>query len=102
MNPWALDSTFWLALLRSLVVGLTVAGVSLGIGWPLGVRASLTTFPCRRPLLGLLAMPLLFCLALRAVRLDWGVVDWQARGYRVEAGSGSNPARHRSTKAKTP
>jgi iron(III) transport system permease protein len=70
MNPLALDLAFWAALLRSLVVGLAVAGVSLGIGWPLGVRAGLTTFPCRRPLLALLAMPLLLPSFLVAIGLS--------------------------------
>lgn len=70
MNPAALDSTFWQALLRSLVVGLGVAGLSLGIGWPLGVRAGLTAFPCRRPLLVLLAMPLLLPSFLVAIGLS--------------------------------
>jgi ABC-type spermidine/putrescine transport system permease subunit II len=59
MNVAGLDSPFWLALGRSVLVGVMVAAVSFGIGWPLGVRVGLTTFPMRRVLLALLALPLL-------------------------------------------
>jgi ABC-type spermidine/putrescine transport system permease subunit II len=52
-------SPFWLALGRSVLVGIIVAAVSFGIGWPLGVRVGLTTFPIRRLLLALpLFLPL--------------------------------------------
>jgi rhodanese-related sulfurtransferase len=29
----------------------------------------------------------------RAVRLDWGVVDWQSRGFRLEVGNGLSSSR---------
>ncbi|MCI0536319.1 MAG: hypothetical protein L0Z50_13950 [Verrucomicrobiales bacterium] len=70
MSLLGLDSTFWLALGRSVLVGLIVAGVSLAIGWPLGVRIGLTTFPLRRVLLALLALPLLLPSFLVAIGLS--------------------------------
>jgi iron(III) transport system permease protein len=70
MNVAGLDSPFWLALGRSLLVGVMVAAVSFGIGWPLGVRVGLTTFPCRRLLLALLALPLLLPSFLVAIGLS--------------------------------
>lgn len=65
-----LDAAFAAALGRSLLVGFIVAGVSLGIGWPLGVRIGLTTFPMRRLLLALLALPLLLPSFLVAIGLS--------------------------------
>jgi ABC-type Fe3+ transport system permease subunit len=65
-----LDSTFWLALSRSVVVGFVVGLVSLAIGWPVGVRIGLTAFPLRRALLALLALPLLLPSFLLAIGLS--------------------------------
>ena len=70
MTIAALDSPFWLALGRSVLVGVIAAGVSLGIGWPLGVRIGLTSFPLRRVLLALLALPLLLPSFLVAIGLS--------------------------------
>lgn len=70
MNVAGLDSPFWLALGRSVLVGFIVAGVSLAIGWPLGVRIGLTKFPLRRSLLALLALPLLLPSFLVAIGLS--------------------------------
>jgi ABC-type Fe3+ transport system permease subunit len=77
MTIAALDSPFWFALGRSVLVGVIVAGVSLGIGWPLGVRIGLTSFPLRRVLLALLALPLLLPSFLVAIGLS---MLW--RGFR--------------------
>jgi ABC-type Fe3+ transport system permease subunit len=66
----ALDSPFWFALGRSVLAGFIVAGVSLGIGWPLGVRIGLASFPLRRFLLALLALPLLLPSFLVAIGLS--------------------------------
>ena len=59
---------------------------------------------CRGPycVLAVEAVRQLRAHGFRVVRLDWGVVDWQARGFRVEAGSVSDPARFRSAKERTP
>lgn len=65
-----LDSAFWLALGRSVSVCIFAGGVSLAIGWPLGVRIGLTTFPCRRVLLAFLALPLLLPSFLLAIGLS--------------------------------
>ncbi|MCI0541886.1 MAG: hypothetical protein L0Z50_42360 [Verrucomicrobiales bacterium] len=65
-----LDSPFWLALGRSVLVGFIVAGVSLTIGWPLGVRIGMTSFALRRFLLALLALPLLLPSFLVAIGLS--------------------------------
>lgn len=65
-----LDSTFWLALGRSVLVGFSVAGVSLAVGWPLGVRIGLTEFPLRRFVLAVLALPLLLPSFLLAIGLS--------------------------------
>ncbi len=65
-----LDLPFWSALGRSVLAGFIVAGVSLGIGWPLGVRIGLTNFPLRRLLLALLALPLLLPSFLLAIGLS--------------------------------
>ncbi len=62
-----LDKPFWFALARSVAVGGGVVGLSLAIGWPLGVRAGLARFPCRRILLALLALPLLLPSFLVAI-----------------------------------
>jgi iron(III) transport system permease protein len=70
MNFLGLDAAFWEALGRSLLVGGLVAGVSLGLGWPLGVRIGLATFPWCRPLLAMLAMPLLLPTFLVAIGLS--------------------------------
>lgn len=70
MNLAGLDSPFWFALGRSVLVGFAVAGVSLAIGWPLGVRIGLTHFPLRRLLLSLLALPLLLPSFLVAIGLS--------------------------------
>jgi iron(III) transport system permease protein len=70
MTIAGLDSTFWLALGRSVLVGFIVASVSLAIGWPLGVRIGLTSFPLRRLLLALLALPLLLPSFLLAIGLS--------------------------------
>lgn len=71
------DSTFWLALGRSVGVGILVGSASLAIGWPLGVRVGLTTFPLRRVLLALLALPLLLPSFLVAIGLSmlWRGMD---------------------------
>jgi iron(III) transport system permease protein len=65
-----LDHAFAGALGRSLLVAVIVAGVSLGIGWPLGGRLGLTDFPLRRLLLALLALPLLLPTFLVAIGLS--------------------------------
>ena len=65
-----LDASFLSALGRSLLLAATVAGVSLAVGWPLGVRAGLTRFPLRRALLMLLALPLLLPSFLVAIGLS--------------------------------
>ncbi len=70
MTIGALDSPFWFALGRSVVVAVIVAGVSLGIGWPLGVRIGLASFPLHRVLLALLALPLLLPSFLVAIGLS--------------------------------
>ncbi|MBI4505854.1 MAG: hypothetical protein HY691_09990 [Chloroflexi bacterium] len=70
MTVIELDSTFWLALGRSVLVAFFVAGVSLAIGWPLGVRIGLTAFPLRHLLLALLALPLLLPSFLIAIGLS--------------------------------
>lgn len=77
MHFTGLDSPFWLALGRSVLVGVIVAAVSFGIGWPLGVRVGLTTFPVRRLLLALLALPLLLPSFLVAIGLSmlWRGLD---------------------------
>jgi iron(III) transport system permease protein len=67
MTIAGLDSQFWFALGRSVLAGVIVAAVSLGIGWPLGVRIGLTSFPLRRFLLVLLALPLLLPSFLIAI-----------------------------------
>lgn len=70
MNAAGLDTAFLSALGRSLLLAATVAGVSLAVGWPLGVRAGLTRFPLRRALLMLLALPLLLPSFLVAIGLS--------------------------------
>jgi iron(III) transport system permease protein len=70
MTLIGLDSTFWLALGRSAFVGILVSGISLAIGWPLGVRIGLTAFPMRRLLLTMLALPLLLPSFLLAIGLS--------------------------------
>ncbi|MCI0748540.1 MAG: hypothetical protein L0Y58_24290 [Verrucomicrobia subdivision 3 bacterium] len=70
MTIAGLDSPFWFALGRSVLVGFTVAGGSLAIGWPLGVRIGLASFPLRRFLLALLALPLLLPSFLIAIGLS--------------------------------
>jgi iron(III) transport system permease protein len=64
------DLAFWRALARSVVVGAGVAGVSLAVGWPLGVQTALTRFPGRRALLTALALPLLLPSFLVAIGLS--------------------------------
>ncbi len=64
------DAAFAAALGRSLLVGFIVAGVSLAIGLPLGVRIGLTSFSFRRFLLALLALPLLLPSFLVAIGLS--------------------------------
>ena len=73
----ALDASFWTALERSLLAGICVAVVSLGIGWPLGVRIGLSAFPLRRLLLALLALPLLLSSFLIAIGLS---MFWRGLG----------------------
>lgn len=70
MTFGGLDTQFWAALGRSLLVGGGVASVSLALGWPLGVRVALTTFPGRSALLALLALPLLLPSFLVAIGLS--------------------------------
>lgn len=70
MTLAGLDTQFSVALGRSVLVGVIVAGVSLGIGWPLGVRIGLASFPMRRFLLALLALPLLLPSFLVAIGLS--------------------------------
>ena len=70
MTIAGLDLPFWSALGRSVLAGIIVAAVSLGIGWPLGVRIGLTSFPLRRLLLALLALPLLLPSFLVAIGLS--------------------------------
>ncbi len=65
-----LDAAFWRALARSVLVGASVAGVSLAVGWPIGVRAALTRFPGRRALLTALVLPLLLPSFLVAIGLS--------------------------------
>lgn len=65
-----LDAAFWRALARSVLVGASVAGIALVIGWPLGVRVALTRFPGRRALLTALALPLLLPSFLVAISLS--------------------------------
>ena len=65
-----LDTAFLHGLGRSLLLAAAVAGVSLAIGWPLGVRVGLTRFPLRRVLLTLLALPLLLPSFLVAIGLS--------------------------------
>lgn len=72
-----LDASFWTALECSLLAGICVALVSLGIGWPLGVRIGLTDFPLRRLLLALLALPLLLPSFLIAIGLS---MFWRGLG----------------------
>lgn len=67
MSLDGLDAPFWFALGRSMLVGVIVAAVSLGIGWPLGVRIGLTSFPWHRVLLVLLVLPLLLPSFLIAI-----------------------------------
>jgi ABC-type spermidine/putrescine transport system permease subunit II len=67
MTIAGLDSPFWIALGRSLMVGFIVAGVSFAIGLPLGVRIGLASFPLRRVLLALLALPMLLPTFLIAI-----------------------------------
>ena len=70
MTISGLDAPFWIALGRSVLSGICVAVVSLGIGWPLGARIGLTSFPLRRLLLALLALPLLLPSFLVAIGLS--------------------------------
>jgi iron(III) transport system permease protein len=65
-----IDAAFLAALGRSVLTGGAVAAASLALGWPLGVRLGLTTFPCRRVLLALLALPLLLPSFLVALGLS--------------------------------
>jgi iron(III) transport system permease protein len=64
------DAAFAGALERSLLVGVAVTGISLAVGWPLGVRIGLTSFPLRRFLLALFALPLLMPSFLAAIGLS--------------------------------
>lgn len=65
-----LDAAFLSALGRSLLLAAAVAGVSLAVGWPLGVRAGFSHFPLRRALLMVLALPLLLPSFLVAIGLS--------------------------------
>lgn len=58
---------------------------------------------CRGPycVLAIEAVQRLRQNGFRALRLDWGVVDWQAHGFRVEAGSSSDAAQPHSDSART-
>lgn len=77
MTIAGLDASFLIALGRSVLSGICVAAVSLGIGWPLGVRIGLADFPLRRLLLALLALPLLLPSFLVAIGLSmlWRGLD---------------------------
>lgn len=63
----ALDSSFQSALQNSLVVAVAVSILSLLIGLPLGVAAALYSFPARRGLLAVLALPMLVPSVLWAI-----------------------------------
>lgn len=68
--PAPLGAAFAAAAGRSAVVALGVAAVSLSIGLPAGLLAALYDFPARRPLLGLLGIPLLVPSFLWAIGLS--------------------------------
>lgn len=70
MNLLGLDPPFCLALGRSLLVGGIVAGLTLAVGWPLGVRIGLVTFPGRHIGLALLGLPALLPSFLVAIGLS--------------------------------
>lgn len=65
-----LDLPFWIALGRSILTGVAVACVALGVGWPLGTIIGLSRFPLRRTLLAFLATPLLLPSFLAAIGLS--------------------------------
>ena len=65
-----LDSGFWSASFRSLLVAITVIGASMLLGVPTGVLAGLYEFPGRRPLLALIAIPLIVPSFLWAIGLS--------------------------------
>ena len=66
----ALDNSFWTACLRSLAVAIAVVVGALVLGAPTGVLAGLYEFPGRRPLLALLAVPLIVPSFLWAIGLS--------------------------------
>jgi iron(III) transport system permease protein len=66
----SLDGVFLAASLRSLTVAFAVAVASLCVGVPTGVLAGLYEFPGRRPLLALLAVPLIVPSFLWAIGLS--------------------------------
>ena len=66
----ALDISFWTASLRSIAVAIAVIGGALLLGFPTGVLAGLYEFPGRRPLLALLAIPLIIPSFLWAIGLS--------------------------------
>jgi len=65
-----IDAAFLRALGRSLLLGLAVAGASLVVGWPVGVRIALSRFNGRRVLVALLTLPLLLPAFLLAIGLS--------------------------------
>src|SRR5262249_30811974 len=66
----AIDGSFWRSTFRSLAVAIAVAVGSLGLGVPAGIMAGLYDFPGRRPLLALLAIPLVVPSFLWAIGLS--------------------------------
>ena len=66
----ALDASFWAASFRSVAVATVVVAAALVLGVPTGVLAGLYDFPGRRPLLALLAIPLVIPSFLWAIGLS--------------------------------
>jgi iron(III) transport system permease protein len=71
----ALDFSFWTACARSLAVAIAVVVGALVLGAPTGVLAGLYEFPGRRPLLGLLAVPLIVPSFVTVRRLSKSQVE---------------------------
>lgn len=65
-----LDAAFFLALARSLAQAALAGGVSLALGWPAGVAAGVWSFPGRRALILITALPLLLPSFLVAIGLS--------------------------------